>query len=317
MTPRQLAILLRDAAAIHGPTITPSKFLSTQAQLEPQLLANILAGWAQLRREAGLPECAPRFGRKRFTDDDLLVDYDRVRTALGKDPTWAEINRHSAFSRQTYQDRIGTIRELRAMHREWAELRDRAALGDPDAGAALAHRTRTLPAPNLFASVLPDLTLLPPLLDPLAPLAINSELPEDHAPAQRAGSVRARSPEYPEAHLVEVPSRPQPSIDTEPAATDIQPPPTEAEPAPRPTDHVPPTDPRAPVPPLPRTDPYPIPALSAVRSPCDFPARTVTTTATTTPPHPSLAARKRRHHRSRRALARNVGPPLPGERGQG
>jgi hypothetical protein len=191
------------------------------------------------------------------------------------------------------------------MHLEWAELRDRAALGDPDAGAALAHRTRTLPAPNLFASVLPDLSLLPPLLEPLAPPAINSELPEDHAPAQRAGSVTARSPEDPEAHLVEAPSRPQPSIDTEPAATDIQPAPTTTEPASHPTEHVPSTDPDAPAPLQPRTDPYPVPALSAIRSPRDFPARTTTITAATTQPHSPLATRKRRRNRSRHALARD------------
>ena len=203
MTSRHLAILLRDAAAIHGPAITPSKFLSMQPGFEHQLLASVLAAWPQLRREAGLAECAPRFGRKRFSDDDLLVEYDRVRSALGKDPTWAEINRHSAVSRQTYQDRIGTIRELRAMHHEWADLRDRAASGDPEAGATLAHRTRTLPAANPFAALLPDLTFLPPLSesipsdvpasDPRPPASFQVDIDSSTSPAPPANTPALRA----------------------------------------------------------------------------------------------------------------------------
>lgn len=132
--------LLQTSAMIYGPALTPSKFLRSQSQLSPQECAKILKQWATLRADAGLPESAPRRGQKRVTHDDLMVEYDRVRTELGKDPTWSELNRHASFSRQTYQDRVGRMDDLKRAHREWVELRDRTIDGDEQAASELKRR---------------------------------------------------------------------------------------------------------------------------------------------------------------------------------
>jgi hypothetical protein len=96
-------------------------------------LTRLLASWTELRARAGLPEAAPRRGEKRYTLDDLLIEYDRVVRKLGKEPTWAELNRHASIARQTYQDRIGNKSDLRRAYQDWRDLRDRAAAGDRDA----------------------------------------------------------------------------------------------------------------------------------------------------------------------------------------
>ncbi|HEX6984636.1 MAG TPA: hypothetical protein VF170_04630 [Planctomycetaceae bacterium] len=162
MSDSRLVELLRDAAAIHGPAITLSKFLQWSGELDPAVVAKLLVGWEALRKDAGLPAAAPRLGRKRFTHDDLMAEYDRVRRVVGRDPTWGELNRHSAVSRQTFQDRFGPIAELRKAHREWADLRDRAAGGNAEAVAelkqrALAAGTIPQPADDILAGILDNL----------------------------------------------------------------------------------------------------------------------------------------------------------------
>jgi hypothetical protein len=158
MADQRLVKLLRHYADIHGDDITLSKFLR-ECDLPVDVVAKLLAAWPQLRAEAGLPEAVPRAGRRRFTHDDLMAEYDRLRRQLGRDPGYYDLCRLSSISRTTFRERVGRMAEIRKAHREWVELRNRAVGGDAEATAELEERATaagTLPAPPCPMDLLPE-----------------------------------------------------------------------------------------------------------------------------------------------------------------
>jgi hypothetical protein len=80
----------------------------------------------ELLQEDLLLDAAPApFGNlggrpRQYTRDDLLAEFERVRNVVGKDPTWADIDRHGRIGRATFQSRIGNMPQVREAHREWA-----------------------------------------------------------------------------------------------------------------------------------------------------------------------------------------------------
>lgn len=124
-----LARRLQVAATIHGPNIRLSQFLH-DLNLPYRQSAQVMATWTALRRAAGLPDAAPRAGRKQFTRDDLLAEFDRIKTLIGRDPTWSDLERHASISPSTFQLRLGNMPDIRQAHREWVELREKARSAD-------------------------------------------------------------------------------------------------------------------------------------------------------------------------------------------
>lgn len=73
-------------------------------------------GWRQLQRAADLP---PDPVANRFTNDDLLADYHALTQHLGRPPKVAEIAARCRASLNTYRNRFGSQRALRARYAEW------------------------------------------------------------------------------------------------------------------------------------------------------------------------------------------------------
>lgn len=125
------ALHLQAAAMLRGPEIRLSEFLRSR-NWSPRQAADIKALWTVLRQAAGLGGAAPRADRKQFTRDDLLAEFDRVQTLVGRPPTFVDLDRHASIGRSTFQSRFGNMPDLRMAHRQWVALRDRARSADPN-----------------------------------------------------------------------------------------------------------------------------------------------------------------------------------------
>ena len=71
-------------------------------------------GWLEIRKLLGL-ELLP--GSKRFSDDELLREFHRVASDVGRNPTWQEFSNRAKISLAPYYDRMngrmGTLKRYR------------------------------------------------------------------------------------------------------------------------------------------------------------------------------------------------------------
>ncbi len=74
-------------------------------------------GWAELREEAGLQEA--KRGTVTWTEELLLLEYDRLCGELERPPTWAEIDRLAEASSSTFRRVLGNRADIEAAHAEW------------------------------------------------------------------------------------------------------------------------------------------------------------------------------------------------------
>jgi hypothetical protein len=112
----------RTAAAKADGPLTIYTFLQHARTSSPTIYLYFAGGWPELLEAAGLPGVETN-SPQRWTDEELLGEYGRVRTALGRVPTGLELHRRAAPSLSTFRGRLGGLRNLEAL---WWEHREHA-----------------------------------------------------------------------------------------------------------------------------------------------------------------------------------------------
>ncbi len=76
-------------------------------------------GWSEVKRAAGL-ERHPK-ANKLLSDDELLAEFHRVASELGKVPTWHVFASHARFSIKVIGKRFGGMQGTLTHYRDWLE----------------------------------------------------------------------------------------------------------------------------------------------------------------------------------------------------
>ncbi len=76
-------------------------------------------GWSELKRVAGL-ERHPK-DNLPLTDDDLLEEFHKVATQIGRIPTWALFSHHAEVSSDVVRRRFGGLQGALKQYRAWLE----------------------------------------------------------------------------------------------------------------------------------------------------------------------------------------------------
>ena len=114
----RLIAAVRGAAEVLGTPLGIHPFMQYVGTTTSTLYRWFPRGWHSLLDEAGVETCPPGT-TKRWSDEDLLAEYDRVHAELGRHPTLAELGRLATPSRSTFFNRLGGTREIRERHAEW------------------------------------------------------------------------------------------------------------------------------------------------------------------------------------------------------
>jgi Homing endonuclease associated repeat len=142
---REEVIALAKRLASEGPDLPLSKLrFEQQSGVSEHFIYRLFpeGGWSELRRAAGIaahPEHPDRLG-----NDELLEEYYKVATALGRIPSWATFSAKSKVSGQTLARRFGKKEGLRSRFREYLVIhhRDSPLLNLQELSAAGPHPVR-------------------------------------------------------------------------------------------------------------------------------------------------------------------------------
>lgn len=142
---------LRRMVDERGPRITFRQFCR-QTGIGRTVFDRLCGSWRTLREELGLPDNSPQ---RRFSDDELLEDLDRLVRHFERLPQVPEIARYSRFSPDAYRLRFGKKQELRKALEKYRVRRELSRRGlapaalDGCAAAypsgAAAHQFKPLP----------------------------------------------------------------------------------------------------------------------------------------------------------------------------
>lgn len=212
ITPDQLIEAAREAACARGGAISLQDFHRITGIGPCHVYRLFAGGWSELRDVAGI-ERNPSH-HQRYADEHLLAEFDRVAQALGRVPTWADINREARISACVLGRRFGGKEGTLEAYRTWVaagrppakqDARPRALYRPPARPADEApHPGGALPPPGDATQKSPLLDLPLPELPPLIPDDFSSLLlpPGDRidAPASTSEQHEADTAPQPASH---------------------------------------------------------------------------------------------------------------------
>jgi hypothetical protein len=111
-------------------------------------------GWSEVKRLAGL-ERHPQH-QTALTDDELLKEFHRVASELGRIPNWAVFASRAEVARETLSKRFGGLQGTLARYRDWLETNDPSSPLLLDLQAQSRHELPVPPAPPVVTPLGPS-----------------------------------------------------------------------------------------------------------------------------------------------------------------